>query len=97
MSTPVRGPDDVKPGDLVRVVCRDRPNFVATVTKAGPDKLTVRSVDGKTSTMAYTVVRLLGVQFGFDIPAIRDRPDDVKAQIDALSAWLRDEPSKEAP
>jgi hypothetical protein len=32
-----------------------------------------------------------------DRDAIRDRPDDVCAQVHALSAWLKAEPSKEAP
>lgn len=32
-----------------------------------------------------------------DATTLRDRPDDVIAQVRALSAWLKDEPSKDAP
>lgn len=157
MTTPVNGPDDVKPGDLVRVSGRDRFG-VASVAKVADAGLTVRFLDGahagKTSTLAYEWKR--GYETGgrwsvrkseamrtferltahvrwwharpvtpdvscvsISVPykerradgaighmesgngalndVIRDRPDDVCAQIRALSEWLRAEPSKEAP
>ena len=57
MTTPVRGPGDVQPGDLVEVSASWKGNErtgVATVVKATDSKLTVRWPDGSMSCRMYT-------------------------------------------
>lgn len=134
MSTPVRGPGDVKPGDLVRVHEEHR---IATVVSATASRMKV-AVDGREIVKAYVrketdrykwrgrsvsmkpnFHRLTawdrwernrpstpdlgrhgygdGGSLAIEPIKVRTRPDDICKQIIALSAWLRDEPSKEAP
>lgn len=131
MTTPVNGPADVKPGDLVEV----HDEGVAAVVKATAARLTYEH-DGKAASKAYTrkernrgwtgpretikqnFHRLtawdrwhraspktpdIGSTFGFRAEytveriKVRTRPDDVCAQIHALSAWLKSEPAKDEP
>lgn len=136
MTTPVTGPGDVKPGDLVRVdLGNSFRQRIVTVAVDGisPTGLSFRTPEGRATRKMYTskssgvtFMRLNaherwqastpktvdidtpsswyspplipGTQKGSaDLGAIRDRPDDVCAQVHALSAWLKAEPSKDAP
>lgn len=129
MTTPVNGPADVKPGDLVQV----NGEGLATVVKATAARLTYKRGD-KTATKAYMRQETSSIGFrrerstvrifhrltawdrwnrakpatpdiastfdrGYAVETIkvRTRPDDVCAQIHALSAWLKSEPAKDEP
>lgn len=130
MTTLVTGPGDVAVGDIVEIDLGNafRQNYVTvTVTRVGPDRMSVRLPDDKVIAKAYktkassTIRRLTAWErwarikpssvagsptFGTGqtvasvvamASVVRDRPDDVIAQVRLLSEWLKAEPSKDAP